>query len=77
MTLSKGHDLILRHGGDAVKCLYLLLPGRAVDKGLHIHVGTGAVALQGVIVLQLQVVDDRRQEVVAKVAGLQFVYFFK
>ncbi len=73
----KIHDLLLGHLSFSVQLTNLLLPRCLVDEGLDEAVGTEIVALQHVVVVQLGVADDRRQQVVGEFSALQFFYFFE
>ena len=77
MLACKAHNLFFGDALYALQFLHLLFPGCSVDEGIHKHVGSHAVALHGVIVSQFHVVLHRREQVVAEVALLQFVYFFE
>ena len=57
MATGEVNNLLLRHVCQTIETLHLLLPRSTVDKGIHKHMGTSAVVLQRIIVLQLQVVD--------------------
>ena len=73
MVLGKGHNLVLRHALQSCQRLHLLFPCGTVDKRLYEHIGTRLIALQGVVIAQLHVVDHRRQQVVREVTLLQLL----
>ena len=75
VLVGEGHDVIFRQVGDAVEAANALFPRHLIDIGVDEHIGTGHVALHRVVVVQLGVVDDRRQQVVGEVAALQFLDF--
>ena len=77
MTVGKVHDLLFRHAFQPVHCLHLLFPGRTVYKGLHKHVGTRTIVFKGIVVLQLQIVHHRGQQVVAELTFLQFLHLLE
>ena len=70
-TVGEGHDLLLGHLRHTVQLAYLLLPGDAVDKGIHKLTGAPLVALEGSLVVELHIVDHTRQEIVGEVTLLQ------
>ena len=73
VALGEIHNLFFGHTTDAVEALHRLLPRLVINEGLQEHAGAPYVILHSLIVVQLQIIDDAGQQVVAEVAFLQLL----
>ena len=64
------YNLLLGHAFNTLLALDNLLPRRAVDKRIDKHIDTFFIIFKSIVVLQLQIVDDRRKKVVAELTLL-------
>ena len=77
MAACEVHNLLLGNLRYAVDGPHLCSPRPSLDEGLHKHVGPCSVVAQLLVILQLHVVDDRRQQSVVKVAASQLAHFLQ
>ena len=74
-TVSEIHDILFRELRHTLYTTGLLCPTLPVDKGFEMLTHTPTVVLQRTLVIEFQVVDDRRQQIVGEVAFLQVIDF--
>ena len=72
-TIGEIHDILLRQLRHTVEKTGLLRPTLPIDKGIEMLTHAPTVILQRTLVIEFQVVDDRRQQVVGEVAILQVI----
>ena len=58
---------------DTVYALNFLFPVYFVNKGIHEHISTSTITLQQLEAITLVVINDAGQQVIRKIAFLQFV----
>ena len=75
VAVGEVNNLLLGHSADAVKKVHTLFPRLAIDKCLEEEAGSCDVILHGMIEVQLQVIDNTGQQVVAEVTLLQLLQF--
>ena len=77
MAAGKVYNLLLGHTRNAVVLLHLCLPVASVDERVDKGVGTALVLVERVQIVELHVVDDCRQQLVAELATLKLLYLGK
>ena len=75
MALGEVHNLLLCDAGDAVEAFHLRLPRASVDEGVDERRCATLVTVERAQELELHVVLNRRQQLVAELATLELLDF--
>ena len=77
IAVGEGHNLFLGHIGLTFEASHNVFPPLVVDEGIDKQVRALVIFLQRAIKIHLDVIDNRRKQVIGKIAALQFVHFLQ